>query len=243
MLNKIFVENCLDTMARMPDNFVDVVVTSPPYNKEGLLKIKPNKGQVWHPNIAYDLYEDKMSEPDYEAWIIAILNELRRVVKPNGSIFFNHKPRRSNNKAHLPTNFISKSDLDIYQLIIWNRKNSPNIRNDIFIPTTEHIYWLTKNKPKTFRKNVDKDFLSEVWTLSAEKQRNHPAPFPEQIVNNCINMASEVGDVIYDPFMGSGTTAKVAMQLGRHFIGSEISADYVAIAKQRLQDMDKNVGH
>jgi site-specific DNA-methyltransferase (adenine-specific) len=237
MLNKIHAENCLDTMKRMPDDFVDLVVTSPPYNKEGLLGIKKNKGQIWHPNIEYDVYQDVMSEADYEQWIIEILNELKRIIKPNGSIFFNHKPRRHKNKAFLPTDFISKSELDLYQLIIWNRKNSPNIRNDIFIPCTEHIYWLVKGKPKTFRKNVDKEFLSEVWTLSADKQRNHPAPFPELIVENCINMASEFGDVVYDPFMGSGTTAVASFRLGRNFIGSEISNSYVEIAEKRLEDL------
>ena len=65
--------------------------------------------------------------------MVDILNEMMRIIKPDGSIFFNHKPRRHKNKLHLPTDFISKCNLNVYQMIIWNRLSSPNIRKDMLL--------------------------------------------------------------------------------------------------------------
>ena len=69
-----------------------------------------------------------MPEDQYQAWMVEFLNQCHRVIKPDGSIFFNHKPRRYKNRCYLPTDFISQSDAQLYQLIIWDRRNSPNIR-------------------------------------------------------------------------------------------------------------------
>ena len=70
--------------------------------------------------------------------------------------------------------------------------------------------------------------------MPASRQDDHPAPFPEQLVRNCVDLTTERNDVVYDPFMGSGTTAKVCVELGREFIGSEISSTYAAIARRRI---------
>ena len=233
-LDKIYNEDCLTTINNMSDNFIDLIVTSPPYNKKGFSNTKPSN-QIWNKfNINYDVYNDNMPIKEYEKWLISILNALERVLKPGGSIMFNHKPIRHNNQAYLPYEFISKTNLKLYQLIIWNRKNSPNIRKDILVPCTEHVYWLVKDKPKTFRDNLDREYLSEVWNIVASRQKHHPSPFPEQIVKNCILLTTEVGDVVYDPFMGSGTSALVAKKLGRNYIGSETSEEYCNIINKRL---------
>jgi modification methylase len=223
-------------MKSIESDSVDVIVTSPPYNKKGLVggKIKPGN-QVWKKfNIDYSEYDDNLSESDYNDWMVTILNEMMRIIKPTGSIFFNHKPRRHNNKVHLPTDFISKSNLSLYQLIIWNRLSSPNIRKDVLLPCTEHIYWLTKGKPKTYKENLDKQFHSEIWTINPDKGSEHPAPFPEKLVENCILLTTEVNDLVVDPFLGSGTTTKVAKTLDRHYIGIELDKKYYEIAESRL---------
>ena len=225
-------------MSRMESNSVDLIVTSPPYNKVGLsgrLSDGLKGNQIWHKfNIDYDFYSDNRPESEYQDWLVKVLDEMHRVIKPSGSIFFNHKPRRLNNRCYLPTDFVARSKATLYQLIVWDRRNSPNIRNDILIPSTEHIYWLSKDKPKTFRGAVSERFRSEVWVMPASRQDDHPAPFPEQLVRNCVDLTTERNDVVYDPFMGSGTTAKVCVELGREFIGSEISSTYAAIARRRI---------
>lgn len=220
--------DCLDVMREIPSNTISCIVTSPPYNKKGLIgKVKPGN-QVWKKfNIDYESYGDDLNEDDYAQWMIDILNEMKRIIKPDGSIFFNHKPRRHKNKVHLPTDFISKSDLDLYQLIIWNRLSSPNIRKDVLLPCTEHIYWLTKGKPKVFKEQISKEFHSEVWVINADRNTLHPAPFPKKLVENCILLTTEENDLCLDPFLGSGTSAVVSKNLNRKFIGIEIDQKYM----------------
>lgn len=227
--------DCLELMSQIESNSIDTIVTSPPYNKKGLSgKVKPGN-QVWKKfNIDYESYDDNLSEDDYANWMIQLLNEMKRIIKPDGSIFFNHKPRRHNNQVFLPTDFISKSDLKLYQLIIWNRLSSPNIRKDVLLPCTEHIYWLTKGKPKTFKDKLDKSFQSEVWTISPDKNTKHPAPFPEKLVENCLLLTTQENDLVLDPFLGSGTTGVVSKKLNRSFIGFEIDENYLTISKERL---------
>ena len=220
--------DCLDVMREIPSDTISCIVTSPPYNKKGLIgKVKPGN-QVWKKfNIDYESYGDDLNEDDYAQWMIDILNEMKRIIKPDGSIFFNHKPRRHKNKVHLPTDFISKSDVDLYQIIIWNRLSSPNIRKDVLLPCTEHIYWLTKGKPKVFKEQITKEFHSEVWVINADRNTLHPAPFPKKLVENCILLTTEENDLCLDPFLGSGTSAVVSKKLNRNFIGIEIDQKYM----------------
>ena len=114
-----------------------------------------------------------------------------------------------------------------------DRRNSPNIRNDVLVPCTEHIYWFCKKKPKVFRDAVAPEYRSEVWVIPPDRQKQHPAPFPPQLVKNCIALSTEVGDTVLDPFMGSGTTAIVATECNRKWIGFDIDEKYVSITNER----------
>jgi modification methylase len=224
-------------MSGMESNSVDLIITSPPYNKKGLAGGKAkSSNQIWKSfNIDYSVYDDNLSEEDYYKWMVSILDEMHRIIKPNGSIFFNHKPRRNKNKTYLPTDFISKSKLSVYQLIIWNRLSSPNIRKDILLPCTEHIYWLSKSKPKTYKENLPKEFHSEVLSINPDKGNKHPAPFPERLAEACMLLGSIEGDIVLDPFLGSGTTGIVAKKLKRSFIGIELDEEYMNAAEERIK--------
>lgn len=228
-LNKIYNLDCLSGMQNIiPDSSVNTIVTSPPYNKKGLTGKKKIGNQIWSKfNIDYSSYGDDMSEEDYKEWQRQILDECFRVLKPDGSLFFNHKVRRHKNKAYNPYDLIIGSKLSLYQIIIWNRKNSPNIRKDILTPTTEYIFWLVKDKPKVFKNNIPQEFRSEVWNISPIKQTGHPAPFHPLIPELCIKLTTEEGDLILDPFMGIGTTAKASKDSNRNFIGFEIDKNYI----------------
>lgn len=240
-MENLILGDCLEVMRTIEMDSVDCIVTSPPYNKKGLIgKVNPGN-QVWKKfNIDYESYGDDLSEKDYHIWMIEVLNEMKRIIKPTGSIFFNHKLRRHKNKLHLPTDFISKSDLNVYQLIVWNRLSSPNIRKDVLLPCTEHIYWLTKGKPNVFKDNLNKKFQSEVWEINADRNTKHPAPFPKQLVENCILLTTEKDSLVLDPFLGSGTSAIVSKKLGRNFIGIEIDEKYLELSKSELNDIKIN---
>ena len=228
-------KDCIEGLKGLEDNSVNCIITSPPYNKKGLLGKVTQGNQIWGKfNIDYNTYGDDMPEEEYQSWMVAFLNECHRVIKPDGSIFFNHKPRRYKNRCYLPTDFIQHSNAELYQLIIWDRRNSPNIRNDVLVPCTEHVYWLCKDKPKVFRDAIAAEYKTEVWIISPERQGKHPAPFPEQLVRNCIQLTTQEGDLVLDPFMGSGTTARVSQNLKRKWIGFEIDEKYVNITNDRI---------
>ena len=230
-------KDCIEGLKELDDNSVNCIVTSPPYNKKGLLGKTKLGNQIWGKfNIDYNTYGDDMPEEEYQSWMVALLNECHRVIKPDGSIFFNHKPRRYKNRSYLPTDFIQHSNAELYQLIIWDRRNSPNIRNDVLVPCTEHVYWLCKDKPKVFRDSIQPEYKTEVWNITPERQKKHPAPFPEQLVRNCIQLSTEEGDLVVDPFMGSGTTAVVSQNLNRKWIGFDIDEKYVKITNDRLNE-------
>jgi len=231
------VADALDAMKQLPDCHVDTIITSPPYNKSGIAGKKTKIGnQIWDKfRIDYGSYHDNMPEAEYQDWMVLLLDEMHRIIKPNGSIFFNHKPRRFDNRCFLPTDFIGRSKAKLYQLIIWNRKNSPNIRNDILVPCTEHIYWLCKDKPKVCRDKINPNYCGEVWNISPGKQKDHPAPFPEQLVENCVLLSTVENDLVLDPFVGSGTTGVVSVRLNRNFLGIDIDQNYVTIAEQRIE--------
>ena len=233
LLEKI---DCIEGLKRMPDNSVDCIITSPPYNKKGLLgKIKPGN-QIWGKfNIDYSSYDDNMPEDEYQCWQVELLNQCHRVLKSDGSIFYNHKPRRFKNRAYLPWDFIRLSDANLYQLIIWDRRNSPNIRNDVLVPSTEHIYWLCKDKPKVFRDQVSLELRGEVWVIPPERQKLHPAPFPERLVEACMRLTTQEGDLVLDPFMGSGTTALVAERNNRRWMGFDIDEKYIDVSEKRVE--------
>jgi site-specific DNA-methyltransferase (adenine-specific) len=233
----IIQKDCIEGMKELSSNSIDCIITSPPYNKKGLLGSVNPGNQIWAKfNIDYNEYDDNMPENEYQQWMVEFLDECYRVIKDDGSIFFNHKPRRYKNRCYLPTDFIRNSKVQLYQLIIWDRRNSPNIRNDLLVPCTEHIYWFCKKKPKVFRNAIDSQYRSEVWVIPPERQTQHPAPFPSQLVKNCIQLTTSENDLILDPFMGSGTTAIVANQCNRKWIGFEIDEKYVKITEDRLNE-------
>ena len=100
--------------------------------------------------------------------------------------------------------------------------------------TTERIYWLCKLKPTVYKQQVDAQYRTDVWAIPPERQQGHPAPFPEQLAENCILLTTAAGDRVYDPFAGSGTTLVVAERLGRHSQGTEIDPVYCDMAHRRL---------
>ena len=234
---KLIQGDCLEVMDRLIEQGVKVntIVTSPPYNKKGLMGRKKLGNQIWKKfNINYSEYGDNLDEDTYIDWQTEFLDRCYDLLGEDGSMFYNHKMRRHKNVAHDPFVQVANSKFNIYQMITWDRKNSPNIRNDCLTPTTEIVFWLSKKKPKVFKNNIPKEFRSEVWSIPPKRQGLHPAPFPILLAEICVNLTTEENDLILDPFMGSGTTGVAAKNLNRDFIGIELDDKYFEIAKERI---------
>lgn len=234
-LNKIYCCDVLDGLRNLPDNSIDLIITSPPYNKAGLVGKKKRRAyDIWEKNIDYTNDIDNMPEYYYEEWQINILNECFRVLKDDGSMFYNHKVRTHKNNIIHPIQWIALSNLRCRQIITWDRGCSPNVDNCRYLPTTELIFWLNKTPHNPRFKNTAR--LSEVWRIVPEKNTSHPAPFPIEIPDNIIpNVAQGEKITVLDPFMGSGTVAKSAIKNNCNYIGFEISEKYVEMALANIQ--------
>lgn len=246
LLNAIHVENCVDTMSKMPDEFVDLVVTSPPYD---------------------NLRDYNGYEFDFEA----VAAELFRVVKRDGVVVWvvgdavvNGSESGSSFRQAL--HFMNLG-FKLHDTMIFE-KNSPTYpaarTSNRYTQIFEYMFVLTKGKPvnqlicdkankwaghKDFGgklKNPVPDFSprNNIWKYTTSFNGvKHPAPFPEALARDHILSWSVPGAIVYDPFMGSGTTAKMALLEGRAFIGSEISVEYAEIANERLAFVNLKEGN
>jgi modification methylase len=227
--------DCMEVMLnQIEDDSIDTIVTSPPYNKSFFNKTTYNN-QIWKGfEIKYASYSDDMPIEDYEKWMIEFLHLCVKKLKPGGSLFFNHKPIRHKNQIYHPIKFILESGVNVYQEIIWDRNISPNLRNDILSPCTERIWWITKGKPRVYKSAVGDAFRTEVWNISPRGGIDHPAPYPVELPTNCILLTTQPGDVILDPFLGSGTTGEASLALNRNFIGIELDEGYFKKCQEKL---------
>lgn len=242
-LNKIYQIDCLEGLKMLDDKSIDLIITSPPYNKAGFNGVhKRNpKHNIWNKTIDYggNVDADNMAEEEYQQWQINILNECFRVLKDEGSMFYNHKLRVHKNKASFPLEWIDKSNFIFRQLIVWDRGGSPNLDRCRYIPTTEYIFWLIKQrKNPRFKRQDDILFNSEVWSFQPQKKTKHPAPFPIELPDNIIpNVSQGERITVLDPFMGSGTVAVSAMKYNCDYIGFEREKEYIDMARERIEKM------
>lgn len=234
-LNKIYNEDCLLTLGKMEDNSVDLIVTSPPYNKGYYGQLSGNiEKKNWNQIINYDSYEDCMKPEDYEQWQRNIISECVRVLKPTGSLFYNHKDIISQGLIVHPKWVY---DFKVRELIIWDRFGSPQISDRYFAPITEYVWWIVKDPKSVYFDKEKSAYKNNIWRVNFEKNP-HPAPFPLKLINSIVASCSPQGGVIYDPFMGSGTTALSTINVGegRSYIGSEISENYCKMAEERIKN-------
>lgn len=254
-INKIYNENCLETMAKMPDNFIDLTVTSPPYDN-----LREYKGY----SFAFE----------------EIAKELFRITKKGGVVVWivgdGHEKGGETLTSFRQALFFQGLGFTVHDTIIYKKNNFSVPFPDKYHQTFEYCFVLSKGKKKTFnpicdRKNkkagqsggvqsiTEKNgtrtkrsakIITEygkrhnVWEydtgmyLSTKDKYafNHPAIFPEELVKDHIISWSNENDIVYDCFMGSGTTAKMAILNNRKYIGSEISEDYIKIIETRIKE-------
>jgi site-specific DNA-methyltransferase (adenine-specific) len=232
--NKFLCGDCLATMKSMPDQSIDLVVTSPPYNLKNSTGngMKDGRGGKWS-NASlingYSHHNDCMPHEEYAAWQRDCLKEMFRLIKNDGAIFYNHKWRVQAGLLQDRQDIVS--GFPVRQIIIWRRKGGINFNKGYFLPTYEVIYLICK---PDFELAKGANSYGDIWEFTQEMKNEHPAPFPVALIERIISSTN--ANFILDPFMGSGTTAIAAKKLGRDFVGIEISPEYVNLAKQRLDD-------
>jgi len=227
--NKIICGDCLEVMKEMPDESIDLIVTSPPYNK-GYWSMNRNMNNGFKTKsrrIEYGDFKDNLSPEDYEKQQRAFIRECLRILKPTGSLFYNHIDIQHKHQTIHPKYVY---DFPVKQIIIWNRKNTPKLDKSYFFPITEYIFWIQKTKESRVyfdRKNTI--FNKSVWELFPDTKNKFPAPFPIEIPLNCIKACCPDGGIVLDPFSGSNTTIKACKREGVDYIGIELNKEYCSL--------------
>lgn len=245
--NKIIQGDCLSILKKIPDQSVDITFADPPFN----LKKK------------YSQYNDSKEQRDYLNWCNDWISEMVRVTKPTGSIFVHNIPRwlvyyteRLNKIAYFRHWIvwdsggapIGKTLLPNHYGILYYTKSLSYKDFKFYDIRYPHPKCRTCNeflKDYGGKKDQAHKFgplLSDVWNdihrIRHKKRRNeHPCQLAIPLLERLILMSTDEGDIVLDPFMGTGTTAVAAKQLGRKYIGIEIDPDYVNIAKNNLQSV------
>lgn len=232
-LDRIICGDALTIMRTMPDESIDLVLTSPPYNLKNSTGngMKDGRGGKWSSARLLDGYAthaDSMPHDEYAIWQRECLTEMLRLIKPDGAIFYNHKWRVQAGLLQDRQDIVA--GFPVRQIIIWKRKGGINFNPGYFLPTYEVIYLIAKPK---FKLAPKANSHGDVWEFMQEMNNPHPAPFPLDLIERIIS--STTAGVVLDPFVGSGTTAVAAKKLGRNFIGIDVSEDYCAMARKRLE--------
>jgi site-specific DNA-methyltransferase (adenine-specific) len=251
-INKCYNENCLDTMERMPNGFIDLTVTSPPYDN-----LRTYNGYSF----------------DFEA----VAKELFRVTKQGGVVVWvvgdatiKGSETGTSFKQAL---YFKEIGFNLHDTMVWIKPDPIPLTHNRYEQSFEYMFILSKGKPKTFNpikvktkyggrienmknwSNKDKNQALRIrdedlvrkeyridynnWKISVNDgvKVKHPAKFPEELCERHILSWSNEGDLVYDPFMGSGTTAKMAIINKRNWIGSEISEEYCKIIERRIDSI------
>ncbi len=232
-----------ENMQQLPDNCIHLMITSPPYN-------------------AAKEYDEDLSLSEYLGLLERVFRETYRVLVHGGRACVN--VANLGRKPYIPlTAFITRMMLDIGFLmrgeILWDKGASASAStawgswrsasNPILRDVHEYILVFSKGdfkrsltkaqkaeKQNTIGRDEFLEWTKTIWQMPAESARRvgHPAPFPEELPRRLIHLYSFTGDVVLDPFMGSGTTAVAALKAGRHFVGYEIVAEYLELCENRV---------
>ena len=251
-LDNIYCDDCVKFMQKLSDNFIDLTVTSPPYDN-----LRDYNGYKFEcDKIAKELYRIT-KKGGIVVWVVG-----DKVIKGNKSL--------TSFKQAL---IFQEIGFNVHDVMIYKKKNTPFMRANAYTNCFEYMFIFSKGSPKTFNpimeptvrngyemlvSNKKSDGINKkiLGKLNKEKVRTniweyavglggstkdkiafkHPAIFPERLAEEHILSWSNVNDIVFDPMCGSGTTCKMAKINNRHFIGCEISNEYVEIAKKRIEN-------
>jgi modification methylase len=248
-LNRILVGDCIEKLRELPDASVDLVFADPPYNLQlGGDLLRPNNSRVDGVDAEWDKLGDFQA---HDAFARQWLTECRRVLKEDGSLWL---IGTYHNIFRLGT-ILQDMGFWILNDVVWRKSNPmPNFRGRRFTNAHETLIWAAKSKTSRYTfnyaamkmSNEDLQMRSD-WTLplctGAERLKSgagrklHPTQKPEALLWRVLLASTRPGDIVLDPFFGTGTTGAVAKRLHRNFIGIEREADYALAAAARIDSV------
>jgi len=250
-ISRIYNENCIETLRRMPNEFLDMTITSPPYDD-----LREYNGYHFPVEDIADLLLKKTKPGGVVVWVVGdrtvngseSLTSFRHAITFQEAGFKVHDTMIYGKNNPIPSD-CGKRYRQCFEYMFCFSKGQPKTFNPIMQPIKQEKAFKSFRITKVGRNDLAHDhiapkerkvnnvFFYNVGTSSSRDKIafEHPAIFPEHLVSDQIKTWTDADDLVYDCFMGSGTTAKVAHQLGRRWLGSEISAEYIEIAERRLE--------
>jgi len=243
--NKIVCRDCIEVLSKVEEPFADLIFADPPFNI----------------GYKYDKYYDRVKKKNYIAWTQAWMEACTKVLKPHGSFYI---AIGDDYAAHVKLIAEDELGLTMRNWIIWHYTFGQQTKTKFARAHTHIFYFVADKKNFVFndhavrvpsdrqltygdkRANPAGKMPDDVWNgfvrvcgTFKERQGWHPCQMPESLLMRIVAVSSNPGDCVLDPFSGSGTTAAAACQLGRDYVGLDISEDYVANANERLADLKK----
>ncbi|MBI5158903.1 site-specific DNA-methyltransferase [Candidatus Micrarchaeota archaeon] len=239
--NSVHNGDCLEYMRTLPDACIDLIITDPPFNI----------------GKRYDSYADNLKQDDYLSWCYAWLDECMRILNPNGSLYLFNYPE---NNAYLKV-YLDKK-MRFRRWLTWHYHTNTGHSKRNYTRTQHSILFYTKSDAYTFNKDdvaqpyknpTDKRiqkliaqgkngtgpydvFIFNIVKNVSKEKTEHVAQLPLGLVELFIKASSKPGQLVFDPFMGSGTAAVAAKRNGRNYLGCEISKKYCDIIKKRIAE-------
>lgn len=239
-LNSIYNVDCLELAKKIKDDSIDLVFADPPYNlsgsnfkmkftKSGGADLNTNKGK-------WDRYTDAEFEEFTKKW----LSECFRILKKNGSIWV----AGTYHNIYLVGYLMKKLGFDILNEVLWHKSDAtPNLSCTRFVADHENFIWARKGKGNIFNYKNMKEMnggkqMRAIWTRgkTAGGKKIHPTQKPEWLLERVILSTSNANGIIFDPFIGSGTTAVMAKKLGRSYLGAELDREYYDKSIKRINE-------
>jgi DNA modification methylase len=252
--HKIIIGDALEELKNIPDESIDLVFADPPYN----MSKKKGLGWKYSKHLTMEEQGDIFTKDEFFKFNVQWLTECFRILKHGGSLWVCGS---FHNIYQLGYIIQHMSDLKINNSIVWFKPNAqPNITCRMFTESTEHLIWASKNgngKKWTFNYEDTKKLIEDpinpngkqtrnVWSipLTPRKEKwagEHPTQKPEELLRRVILASTKPGDLVLDPFVGSGTTSAVAKKMGRNSIGIEKDKKYLKIIEKRLNPPQKRI--
>jgi len=236
----LYLGDCADIIPSLA--LVHCIVTSPPYNQleglsteklSGIWALKGPEGFA-KGNFVDNDYFDGMPEGEYQDWQSQLFSKIPAV--EGASLFYNHQIRWRDGELLHPVQWFRPRGWKLRQEIVWDRGGGMMMNARMFCRFDERILWFTNGAHKWNQPSVGH---GTVWRIAREQNKDHPVAFPIAIPERCIAAATDAGDVVLDPFMGSATTGEACIRTGRRFIGIELNQKYFDIACRRLEESAK----
>ena len=229
--NRIYCMDALKGLKYLDDECVDLVVTDPPYNIASNSRTTMQNGVPISTLKAWGAW-DQFHPFDYDVFIMAVISECYRILKPGGALYMFTAREHS---GFFVRQAIARGFMYRNQLIMVKTNPLPSMSKSNWRSAFEICLYVSKGKPRTFS-FVSQQLCKNVYSYAnGAKKSKHPTEKPLAFIRQIVEVSSNPGDRVLDPFMGSGTTAVGCKELGRQYLGFDTSVEYVKMARERLK--------